>query len=210
MAIKGSAGNSAKFEKKIIPSGNYIARCYGIIELGTITEKNAMGELKTQRKIMIDWEFPTEKVVFSEEKGEQPFVISKEFTISMNEKANLRKTIESWRGRVMTDKEANDFDITKLLGQPCMINVVHKAKKDGSGSYAVLSGVTPVPKGFECPTQINPTRLLEYDNWNQELYMSLPNWLAERISSSKEYNEKFNMNIVHSINPQEEENPLPF
>jgi hypothetical protein len=110
----------------------------------------------------------------------------------------------------MTDKEANDFDITKLLGQPCMINVVHKAKKDGSGSYAVLSGVTPVPKGFECPTQINPTRLLEYDNWNQELYMSLPNWLAERISSSKEYNEKFNMNIVHSINPQEEENPLPF
>lgn len=194
MAIKANASSGQKFERKLIPSGNHVARCYGMIHIGTVTEKNAMGELQTLNKVLIDWELPLEKAVFTEEKGEQPFVFSKDFTLSMNEKANLRKLISSWRGKALSDSEANDFDITKLVGKECMLNIVHKASKDGTKTYANLAGVTPLPKGLECPAQINPTRVLDYDNWNQEVFLSLPEWLANKISSSKEYNEKFSFN----------------
>lgn len=213
MAIKANATSSKTFERKLIPSGNHVARCYGMIHIGTVTEKNAMGELQTMNKVLIDWELPLEKAVFTEEKGEQPFVFSKEFTLSMNEKANLRKLISSWRGKALTDAEASEFDLTKLVGTPCMINIVHKQTKDGSKTYANLAGVTPLPKGLDCPAQINPKRILDYENWNQELFMTLPDWLSNKISSSKEYNQKFNFNtpVQPSLDKvQEADDELPW
>lgn len=202
MAIKTSVSAKPQFERKVIPAGNYVARCYGMIQIGTVKEKTMTGEEREVHKVLIDWELPTELVVFNPDKGEQPFVFSKDYTLSMHELSSLRKMISSWRGKQLTDAEANDFDITKLVGATCMLNIVHKASKDGSKTYANLAGVSPLPKGFKCPDQINPTRILEYDNWNQELFLSLPEWLADKISSSKEYKAMFDMNTKPSDIPQ--------
>lgn len=194
MAIKGSVGGNGggNYEKKIIPQGNHVARCYGMIEIGTVDEV-IMGEKKQIHKILIDWELPNETAVFKEENGEQPFVYSKDFTLSMNEKANLRKMITAWTGKQMNDAEAEAFDVTSLIGQSCMLNIVHNKSKDGTKTYANLAGVTPLPKGFACPPQVNPSRLLEYENWNQEVFMGLPAWLSDKICTSKEYKLKFSM-----------------
>lgn len=202
MAIKTSVSAKPQFERKVIPAGNYVARCYGMIQIGTIKEKTMTGEEREVHKVLIDWELPTELVVFNPEKGEQPFVFSKDYTLSMHELSSLRKMISSWRGKQLTDVEANDFDITKLVGATCMLNIVHKASKDGSKTYANLAGVSPLPKGFKCPDQINPTRILEYDNWNQELYLSLPDWLADKIASSKEYKAMFDMSSTPINTPK--------
>jgi hypothetical protein len=118
-------------QRELIPSGNYIARCYQMLEIGTVQEI-IMGQPKTLKKVRIGWELPEETRTFSQDKGEQPFVISQEFTLSMNEKSNLRKVLASWRGKDFSDKEAEAFDITKLLGVPCMLNVIHKPSKDGT------------------------------------------------------------------------------
>lgn len=194
MAIKGSVGGNGggNFEKKIIPQGNHVARCYGIIEIGTV-EEVVMGEKKQMHKIMIDWELPNETTVFKEENGEQPFVYSKDFTLSMNEKSNLRKMITAWTGKTLTDKEAENFDLTSLIGSACMLNIVHNKSKDGSKTYANLAGVTPLPKGFTCPEPYNKKRCLDFENWDQEVFMSLPTWLSDKICSSKEYKLKFSM-----------------
>lgn len=194
MAIKGAIGGNGggNFEKKIIPQGNHVARCYGMIEIGTV-EEVVMGEKKQMHKIMIDWELPNETTVFKEENGEQPFVYSKDFTLSMNEKSNLRKMITAWTGKTLTDKEAEDFDLTSLIGSACMLNIVHNKSKDGTKTYANLAGVTPLPKGFTCPEPYNKTRCLDFDNWNQEVFMSLPAWLSDKICTSKEYKLKFTM-----------------
>ncbi len=50
--------------KKVAP-GNYIARCFKMIEIGTIME-TYNGETKRQKKVMLTWELPTELEVFSE------------------------------------------------------------------------------------------------------------------------------------------------
>ena len=211
MAIIAQKGSGTK-ERKTIPAGNHVARCYGMIEIGTITEI-ILGESKTMHKVMIDWELPNEKAIFSEEKGEQPFVFSKEFTLSMHEKASLRAILTSWRGKQFSDAEASNFDITKLIGVPCMLNIVHKASKDGLKVYANLAGVTPLPKGFNCPDAITPQRILSFDNWSQETFMTLPDWLADKISGSAQYKAKFAMpNEMPQLDviKSDVNDPLPF
>lgn len=168
----------------LIPAGNHIARCYAMIEIGTVKEESGIYAGKESHKVRITWETPHECHDFG--KGLQPFSISKEFTLSMHEKATLRKMLESWRGRSFTEEEAKRFDITKLLGVPCMINVIHKTSGKGS-TYPDISSIATLPKGLEAPGQVNASYVLSFDNWNQNIFDSLPDFVKEKIKSSKEY-----------------------
>lgn len=213
MAIIAKSNGGGNIERKTVPAGNHVARCYGMIQIGTV-EQEYMGEKKKLHKVMVDFELPLETAVFKEGEEAKPFVISKDFTLSFNEKSTLRKMLESWRGKAFTDQEAANFDITKLVGAPCMLNIVHKASADGTKTYANITGITPIPKGLQCPEQINPTRVLAYDAWNQELFMTLPEWLADKISSTPEYKAKFSMDSPNQetfkLDKVEENDPLPF
>jgi hypothetical protein len=180
-----------------IPAGNYVARCYQMIQIGTIMEL-INGEQKMLNKVRIGWELPTELKVFKEENGEQPYVISEEYTLSMNEKSNLRKMLASWRGKDFTDEEAKAFDITKLIGAKCMINVIHKAsKKDPSRVYEKIGSVSSVPKGLDVPPAINQVSILEYDNFNFDLYNSLPDFIKDKIKGSIEFAAMQQPNAIH-------------
>lgn len=183
MAI--NATNESK-PRELIPIGNYIARCYSMIHLGTCVE-NIMGEDKTMNKVMITWELPEELRVFSEEKGEQPMAISKQYTLSMHEKSNLRKDLESWRGKSFVEAEAKCFDITKLLGLPCMINVIHKQTKLGI-TYHAISGITNIPKSMKCPEQINKTFEFDFNTgFDLDELDKMPDFIKDRIKKSDEY-----------------------
>lgn len=190
----------------LIPSGNHIARCYGMVQIGTIKEESGIYAGKELHKVRISWETPHESHDFG--KGLQPFSIHKEFTLSMNEKATLRKYLESWRGKAFTDIEAEAFDITKLIGKPCMINVIHKTSGKGN-TYADISSIATLPKGLVCPDQINQTIELSFDNWNQHIFDSLPDYIKDKIKSSKEYS---SMTMPgHSETPQSSnDDDLPF
>ena len=48
--------------QKVAP-GTYVARCYRMIELGTLKEE-FQGQVKMLQKVQITWELPTEKAVF--------------------------------------------------------------------------------------------------------------------------------------------------
>jgi len=178
-----ASSNSSDF--KPVDAGTYVARCYSMVHIGTI-EQEYMGEIKEQNKIRISWELPTELKVFKEEKGEQPQSVSKEFTLSMHEKANLRKSLESWRGKGFSEEEAKKFDVTKLLGKPCMLSVIHKVSKQGK-TYAEISSVSTLPKGMTCPDQINPAFEFTFTPYDHEKFLSLPDWLRDKIKLSKEY-----------------------
>jgi hypothetical protein len=174
-------------EFQSVKPGTYMARCYRMIEIGTIQE-DYMGETKTLQKVMISWELPTEKAVFDQAKGEEPYAVSKTYTLSMNEKANLRKDLESWRGKGFSEDEASKFDLTALLGKSCLLSIIHKPSKSNPGrNYTVISSISPLVKGMECPAQINPTKVLSYDNFNWELYEGLSDFTKDKIKSSIEF-----------------------
>lgn len=195
--------------RELIPAGNYIARCYQMIEIGHVQEV-IMGVQKTLQKVRIGWELPGELKVFDPAKGEQPWVISKEYTLSMHEKSNLRKDLKSWRGKDFTELEAKSFDITKLLGAACMLNIIHNPKKtDPSIVYEQISGITPLPKGVKCPPQINKTILLSFDNFDQGVFNGLPEFLQTKIKGSEEYQEMQNPQVKNSV-PEPDEITEPF
>lgn len=194
---------------KLIEAGVYAARCYSMVDLGTQTNEYN-GETKTARQVLITWELPTELEVFHEEKGLEPYVVSKTYTLSMHEKASLRKDLESWRGKAFTDEEAKSFDITKLLGKPCQISIIHKRSADGSKTYANISGITNVMKGVEVPEAMNPVRELTFMDFNWDVYKELPQWVRDIIVKSPEYNALSQSNEIKDSAPQDDNSDLPF
>ncbi len=186
-----NATSNGSTQKELIPAGNYIARCYQMIHIGTV-EQEFQGTLGMKDKVRIGWELPTELKVFNPEKGEQPLVISNEYTLSMHEKSSLRAMLKSWRGKDFTEEEAKKFDVTKLIGKPCMINIIHSKSKDGTKTYANIAGVTAMPKGMEAPPQINPTFVLSYDEWDENKFGSLPEFIRNKMSGSLEFQKMMN------------------
>ena len=183
MSINASNEGSMNFQP--IEAGNYLARCYAMVHIGTINEE-VMGKPKQLNKCRIMWELPTELKEFKQGDGEKPWVVSSEFTLSLHEKAKLRIFLESWRGKKFTEDEAKSFDITKLLGVPCTITIIHKTSKGGK-TYAEVSGVSPVMKGMTVPPQVNKSFELNYDSFDFNAFNSLPEYVRKKMESSLEY-----------------------
>jgi hypothetical protein len=150
-------------------------------------------------KVRIGWELPTELKIFNPEKGEQPCVIDKEYTLSLADKANLRKDLQSWRGKAFTDEEAEAFDITKLLGVSCMLNIIHvQGKKDPTKTYQAIGSVSPMPKGLLCPPQVNETFVFDFENFDEIKFNTLPDFLKEQIAKTPEYKEAISQTVEAS------------
>lgn len=163
------------------PAGSHMARCFSIIDLGT--QETPYGDF---HKVRITWELPEEKAVFKEENGEQPFVLSRDYTLSLYEKANLRHDLESWRGRAFTEEELKGFDISKLIGTPCMLSVIHKTTDKGK-TFANISSVSALPKGMKVPPQINASVEYAITDGENDVFRALPEWLQKKIQSAQEW-----------------------
>lgn len=168
------------------PKGTFPARCYQMIQIGTIKEEFKK-DTKWISKVRIGFELPTELKIFDEEKGEQPFVISQEYSLSMSTKSKLKAMLESWRGETFSKEEMKGFDITEMVGEPCLINISHKESESGN-MYAQITSVTPLVKGMEVPKLINDPVIVSFDqdDFIDELE-KLPDFLREKIKRSKEY-----------------------
>jgi len=85
------------------------------------------------------------KVVFEvdmdKDDGGRYCVWSRNFTPSLNEKANLRKFVRGWFGRDLTKQELEDFDTDSLIGKTAQLVVVRE-HKDGE-TYANIVACTP-------------------------------------------------------------------
>lgn len=175
---------------KQVPPGNFVARCYSLIDLGTQTSER-FGN--SAHKIRISWE------VFGEDEAGQPLTIerdgrqmpmtvSSEYTLSLNDKALLRKVLASWRGKDFTADEAKGFDISKLLGAYCLLNVTNSEGANGK-TYANVSGVTPLPKAMSAskPAGVHPLQQFDLDNPDMDLFESLPQFVKDKIESSPEW-----------------------
>jgi len=165
-------------ERIIIPAGTHVARCYGIIDLGTqYSEKFG----NSSRKVQVQFELCNELM----DDG-RPLAISKKYTLSLNEKANLRKDLESWLGRGITaEEEKNGFALGGMLGAPCLLSIIHA--ESGGKTYANIAGVMSIPKGTQVPPQSNPMVSYDVENGKDAVFEKLPEWIRTTIGQSKEF-----------------------
>lgn len=178
---------SSSVQRTLAPSGTHIARCVQVIDLGTTEDVSPTYGTKIKHKVRITWELPFELNVFDEKKGEQPFFISQKYTVSLGEQANLRKDLESWRGRPFTVDELKGFDLANILGAPCQVTILHQTGKQSGKLREVVSAITPLAKGMVCPPAIS--ELVSYDvgDGQSEVYQKLPKFLQEDISKCHEW-----------------------
>lgn len=127
------------------PEGTHAAVCVDIVDLGML-EVSFNNKTKHQHKIRVSWQIAEDR-----EDG-KPFLVSKRYTLSLHEKAALRKDLESWRGRSFTPEELRGFDVETVLGHGCLINVIHAPNPKGGSPYANISAIMRAPKGMEVPT----------------------------------------------------------
>jgi len=170
-------------ERKICPQGMHVARCYQVIDLGT-TEQGGNFPGK-RRKVQLLFETPFETAVFTDGSGEQPYYVRNMYTLSMNEKAILRKDVTSWLGIKMTDKEASSFNVFSLLGKECQVNIVHTTK--GDNTYANITAITPLAKGMTCPPPTNPLVAFSCSTPDMDIFNTLPDFIKDKIKESDEF-----------------------
>lgn len=165
------------------PEGTHVARCIRLIDLGT-QQGEWQGKPILKNQVLVMWELPNEMMEID---GEQkPFIVSRFYTNSLSEKANLRHDLERWRGREFTEDELNRFDLQSILGAPCMVSVVRKKDK------ARVEGVMKLPKGQEVPEAKNKMFAFWLDEFNKEAFDGLSEGLRKMIERSPEYQEAVN------------------
>lgn len=166
----------------------YPARCFAIVKAGTIHSDLFD---KDQSLIYFGFEFPTEMIKLGQDL--QPRIIwSRPYTESLNKKANLRKMLETWRGKAFTDTELKGFSLKKILGAPCMASVVQTPAVSGGRIYNNIVSMVKVPKGYHVD-EINQEFIFNASAPDEDLSkvdeLQVPNWLKEKIKASNEYKE---------------------
>ncbi len=144
-----------------IPTGNQPGVCSAIHDLGM--QPGFQG--KIQHKVAFVFEL-AELRTEGEFTGKR-FIVCKTYNFTLNERSNLSKDLESWRGRVFTAEERTGFELDVFLNHTCNLNMVEKTNTSGR-TFVNIAGITGMHKGQK---KMKP---------EQPGYM--PSWLAGLMS----------------------------
>lgn len=139
MPIIASAKAGGDF--KPCPAGVHDAICVFVEDIG---HEHSELYSKFIHKVVICWE------VNEPMSDGRPYMVSKRYTLSLSDKALLRKDLEGWRGQKFTEDQLKGFDLEVLRGKQCQLQIIHN-EKNGK-VYANLQ--TVLPKGKHSPTLV--------------------------------------------------------
>lgn len=153
-------GSDAKFKPH--PNGQFVGQCVDTIDLGDAVEQYQDQPKKLAHKCAL--------VFRTGERNEQTgdFIdIAREFTVSMGEKAALRKFLEQWRGKPYTTEQVEaGVPLHKLTGQHGLLSVAHKVSGKGN-LYATIAACVGVPKQM-ASTVTEYSDYVRADFWEQK------------------------------------------
>jgi hypothetical protein len=199
-----------------VPTGMHLARCYRIIDLGT-QESTYMGNVKQLHKAMFQFEVHSEDAQGNPtvtSKGD-PMTVSKNFTVTLADKASLRKDLQTWRGKDFTKEELDGFELKNVLGQWAMLSVVET--QNNGNTYTNIATINPVPASIKkngLPEGKNELKIFSIDNPDMELFESFSDNLKNKIRQSPEWERLHGGpsagNSAPSANFDDMESDLPF
>jgi hypothetical protein len=207
---------SKNTERQLPEAGATVGVLFSLVDLGT-QEVTWDGETKWTPKLRLAFELP-EQVIEGEvtENGKttkvtKPMVVSIELTRSLGERATLRKHLETWRGQAFTSKELASFSLKNLLGKACLLTLVHKTSQAGR-NYCAIQGIAKLPKSMKAPaTTQNSQVFYEIEQGEGGQFSELPEWLQEKIRSSKELSGASSAPQTKAATSTDADgNPMPF
>lgn len=142
------------------PEGLHHAVCVDVIDQGLV--KTEWGE---KYRVQIRWQLDQND---PQSDPPRPYLVMATYTNSLHEKSRLRPMLEAWRGRKFTAEELDGFDLEKLLGVNCQIQIIHNIT-DG-GTYANVQAVVPPPKNGVKLRALEYVRMCDRPNENGNGY----------------------------------------
>ena len=174
------APESQSGDFSILEAGQYPARCYAVVDIGT-RDTEWQGVSKKKRELVIMFEFPTELTQFKKDGPKEPFVLSKYLTLSLSDQGKMKPFVEAWLGK----KIDATFDLFSLVGQTAFISVSHEQGKNGK-TYANIGTIMPLPKLIECPPMVCNPIIYSVKDHDDAMFDLLYPKLQEKINESDE------------------------
>ena len=132
-------GSDAKFTPH--DAGQFVGQCVDVIDLGQKVEEFAGKPTKLAAKVALVFRTGERNA----ETGEYSD-IAQEFTVSLNEKANLRKFLEQWAGKPYSDEQIEQgVALNALTGRHGLLTIAHKTSGKGR-TYATIAACVGIPK----------------------------------------------------------------
>jgi hypothetical protein len=120
--------------------GLHQAVCAHVVDIGW-HETDFNGHKDYGHQIIILWELKSATT-----QGKR-FQVAKFFTLSLGDKANLRKDLEAWLGRNLTEQEIKEgYDIESMAGVNCHLNL--KIEERNGKTRAIIAGISPLMEGM--------------------------------------------------------------
>lgn len=165
---------------ELVRAGTHPAVCTAIIDQG-LQPNERFGP---SRKVYFRFEVGDQQVKWTKDgqEHEGPAIVGRTLTLSTSEKSHLRPMIEAWISRRLTKTEEDfGFDLSQLLGRPCLIQVIHGEK--GDRKFANIGGVMQLPGGMPAPKPAGATLYYNTDDPDPKVFDQLPSWLQEKIDN---------------------------
>jgi hypothetical protein len=182
----GNGGGNRTPQANIEP-GTYPARLVQIIDLGLQAQRPYQGKDKPPaQEIMLTYELVDTFMV--DEKGEEltdkPRWISETLPF-YGLYADKAKSTQ--RYNALDPSGEFDGDFAKAIGQPINVTIVNNAVGDKVyDNIATISAMRP-RDADKCPELVNPSKLLDLDAPDLDVFNALPEWLREKIKGNLNY-----------------------
>lgn len=163
------------------PVGVHIARCFKLVDMG-LQKKSYKGQPKgEQQKIMVSWELLGDERT---KEGEN-FVYTQFYWMTLGENSLLRSHLEAWRGKALTEEEAAGFDISKLLGAYCQLNLVEN--KENDKTYINIGSITPLHKSMPRPEPVNTITTFDMDDPDMAVFDTFSDKMKDILRQSRSW-----------------------
>ena len=133
--------DTPQFDRELPPAGDTLGVCFEVFNLGM--QDTTFG---AKPQAMIYFEIDVRYTV-GDYKGKRMLIGTRPYTASLSARANLRKDLESWRGRSFTDEELKGFNIKKVKGAPAILTIVHNNGYADIAKNGIKRAVTLAPDG---------------------------------------------------------------
>lgn len=175
-----------KFGARVAPSippmtpGTKMGICVGVVDIGK-QPVTFGGKTSYKDQLLIVIEFPSEKIEIDGEV--KPRQLSRVMTRTMGDRGTFRQMVSAWLAKNFSDDDLREFDTDELLLRPCMVTV----KLSENGQYANIDNIVQYPDGLPVPTTSTVPYTFDMDNWSDEAFAKLPEWVQNKIKKSTQF-----------------------
>jgi hypothetical protein len=147
----------ARYTKRVFrpaPEGLHAAVCVDVIDHGM--KPSPWGEMPV---VELRWQIEE-----LNPDNNKRYLVMQRYRLSLHEKARLRHHVEGWRGKKLTQAEAERGVILEnLIGVGCQLQIVHNTVRDGE-TYANVQAIVPLSKGTARLTPLDYVRMPDRDD----------------------------------------------